>query len=189
MTPSNALKAGAAIAVLAIAGLLATHETTLPPHSDTHVVVPWDGGAPADTDCLWTTALATPDTLALFGLRADAGQQYALVRVCASPVADAGDRPALPAGMFPLSATEAEEPYDGGQPQLEAWLASDPAAPFACACAPADAGCLVPSDDGGTQLAPLGVTLQPGWSGACARKPCVEFAGVSSWPDSCPRSP
>lgn len=186
----NALKAGAALAVVGIAIALSTKQITPPPHSLTHVGVPFSGAAPAGTDCLWATALATPGALGVFGLQADAGQQYARVRVCAPPDPDAGDGPALPAGMFPLTTTETEEQFDGGQPALEAWLASDPGANFACACSPGlDAGCLVPSDDGGTQPAPVGVTLQPGWSGSCARKPCTEFAGITSWPDSCPRSP
>ncbi len=56
-----------------------------------------------------------------------------------------------------------------------------------CACS-SGSGCTVPNPDGGTRLdAPQGLSLSPGWSGeGCVLKPCVEVAGVSSWPTACP---
>jgi hypothetical protein len=70
-------------------------------------------------------------------------------------------------------------PDDGGTvPEV-------PDAP-ACACS-SGANCSAPLDDGGTGPAPLGVTLQPGWSGTgCVPKVCTELAGFSSWPPTCP---
>lgn len=64
----------------------------------------------------------------------------------------------------------------------------------ACACKRATGTCEYRGADGGMVPAPVGKTLGPGyppyeaWSGAgCVPKSCVELAGSSSWPSTCPR--
>lgn len=64
--------------------------------------------------------------------------------------------------------------------------------PHECGCRAASGVCRVRIEDGGTEPAPFGATLGPGYfytefAGAgCVRKACVEIAGESSWPDACP---
>lgn len=190
MTPPGQ-KAGASLAVLTAAALilagLLQPTVVVPQH---HVAIYADPahGLMAGPTCLWTTALGEPSALALFGLQSDAGSRYCLAHICA-PEADAGpdgESYALPPQMFPLSATQSTDAYDGG-PVIEIWDQDAPDAPWQCACS-TGSSCSVPSDDGGTQPAPFGVTLQPGWSGAgCHPRSCVVFAGFDPWPEVCPR--
>jgi hypothetical protein len=120
-------------------------------------------------------------------LHLDGGQAYAFVdHACAA--VDAGDE--LPAGVVATAESAlVSVPYPGPDAgALAFYVQGDPRAQFACACSPgADSGCLEPADDGGTRPARLGLTLQPGWSGACVRKPCTEQLGISSWPEVCPQ--
>lgn len=182
--PSWATRVGVSLVTLAIAGglVVGTRRTTVD-STATHAVVDWQGTPPKDARCLWLTGLITGQAAHTFGLSTDGGQQYVYAHICGSPV-DAGQE-AVPPGMVGLVDTEAEEAFDGG-PQLEAWAATDPAAPFPCACSSGSA-CQAPGLDGGLAAAPLGVTLQPGWVGVgCRPKSCIELAGASSWDSRCP---
>lgn len=193
MKPSSAMAAGAAAAVVAITAAVFLGERIPEVAQDKRrASVHWaDGGVPLGVKCLWTTALAEPSALGLFGLDVDAGAQYVRARVCAPP-ADGGDEaPSLPAGMLALQDGQTEEDFDGGA-ELTAVLQGE--VEFECACSTGsnceqwrqDYG----SEDGGWAAAPRGNTLSAGkWRGAgCFRKACVEgFGWPSSWPGGCPR--
>lgn len=181
----NRLRAGAAAAVVAIAtGIALGTLTAAPGSTSTHLIVGWgDAGAPRGTECIWATGTATKEAIAQLPPLSSSTTRYARTRVC-TPPSDAGE-PSLPPGMDVLRATESVEPFDGGQPRLEIWLQGDPAAPWLCACS-TGSECSVPLLDGGTGPAPTGITLRQ-WSGAgCVTKPCIQWAGISSWPSACP---
>src|SRR5688572_526116 len=112
--PSNAVKAGAAVAFLAVVGgIVALNLRPEPSASKRRTRVEWsDAGVPAGVKCLRTTGLASPQALGMFGMLADAGTQYVMVRICAEP-RDGGE-PALPPGMVALDHGQEEEDYDGG---------------------------------------------------------------------------
>lgn len=176
---------GGSLAFLAIVGGIYMNTRQVEPGGARYGTVAWDGPVPADVMCLRTTGLAAEAALALFKL--DAGQpgpQYVYVRICASPVADAGDDDdvQLPPGMVAFDSFQVEEDYDGG-PQMRASLDD-----FPCACSEgAHTDCEASLEDGGWAQAQVGVTLlEDKWRGSCRRKACVELAGVSSWPGGCP---
>lgn len=196
MSASPQVRAGATAA--ALAAIAAITALTLQPRPDVdkrHTAVPFDGGAPVGARCLWVTARASPQAQVLFGLDAGGGTAYVHGYWCALPT-DAGigfvAEAALPAGIDVLRESEWETPHDGGTVQAEFWLQGHSSAGFKCACSSGDT-CTwqQPLPDGGSlsRTAPPGVTLEAGtWTGAgCVSKPCVEWAGTSSWPAACPQ--
>ena len=141
-----------------------------------------DGGTP--TECVLREGYTDSQTMGLFVPGYDGGAAYALVRVCVEATDGGEGEEVLPTEYAALPYVYAESqavtPYTPG-PVLEVWVQGHSGAPWACACA-ADETCTVAG-----QPAPLGVTLRPGtWAGACVRKPCSEFAGMTSWPEACP---
>ena len=111
-----------------------------------------------------------------------AGYSYWRVGVC-SPAIDGGADPGqgvLGPGVTVVYDDEQTEPCSDTVPVIEAWEQGRGDAPFPCACSTGPT-CL--AADGGA--VPTGITLQPGWSGACLPKACVEMAGLSSWPAQC----
>lgn len=187
VTPSNAVRAGIIATVTIVAtGLMVGQLTKTVSPDQTRTVIGWgDGGPPPSGGvCVEVSGVAQVPMLKLFGLRSDAGAQYAHCRICGTPrEVDGGTLPSLPSGMYGLVDSEFEVPFDAGHPQMECWIGEQ--APFPCACAKTY-DCYVDLPDGGFQTAPSGVTLQPGWSGeGCVRKSCVELAGQSSWPAEC----
>lgn len=194
MTLSDSLKAGAAAAaaatLLAVAiSLQAPGAQLLPDGGDPAAGL--DAGAaasgyvragvaPLGSWAVWSTSLASPAAQAAVGLDGGGVQRYVRARVCALDVDGGRDPGPLGVPGLDIVYDDAEVlPCAPGDAVLEAWVQGVPGAPWACACSPGP-GCLV---DGGA--APLGVTLAT-WSGACVPKPCVERAGVSSWPAECP---
>lgn len=192
MTPTPQQKALATAAMLAVVGGLAYHLRSATADGDgLHATVAWAGTPPATVECLEATSLATQPVLNLFRLRPDAGPTYCVARVCYDATTDAGAA-ALPAGMDVLFASERTAAYDGG-PQVEVWCAPSADAPWGCACtAGGDCQSWQTAAIGAPPFlapAPYGATLGPGlWQGGCVPKPCVELAGVSSWPAACPTS-
>jgi hypothetical protein len=146
------------------------------------------GTAPA---CHWVT-----------GVELDGGaESYVLVHT-RGDVLDGGS-PGLPSNVTLLDVQEDATctGVDGGE-DLQVWAASDPTAPWPCACSsgsacqvpglPFDLATMQPIPNPPPQDAPLGQTLQPGWVGAgCVRKACVELAGGAdlTWPTGCPLPP
>jgi len=85
-----------------------------------------------------------------------------------------------PAGSYPVTITTFNDP--ASQSTVLGWQS---------ACAPASSGCTYSQrmmDGSIVQIpCPLGMTLPPGsFSGTVIYKTSVEWAGQSSWPDSCP---
>lgn len=153
-----------------------------------HVVIGWGdaGAAPAGAVVLHATVRASNDTALAFGVPGvDAGYQYFRCNVVALPV-DGGRDPGpdlIPGSTIVYDDGQVDVPA-AGAPQLECWAQGRADAPFPCACAIPDAGCLQP--DAGD--APTGITLQPGAfvpSAGCRAKACVELAGSSSWMAEC----
>lgn len=196
----NATKAGAGQTIgLILAGLtlmgggflLAQGGWSQGEASTGHVVVGWGEGqsAPAGAVVLHATARVSDATAAAFGVGpapSDAGFAYFRCDVVAVPM-DGGADPGpnfIPGSTIVYDDDQVDAPPPAGSPQFECWRQGRFDAPFKCACALLDAGCLQP--DGGA--APMGVTLQPGAfvpSWACAPKACVELAGSSSWIPEC----
>ncbi len=155
--------------------------------------VDWpDGSVPTgDVRCVWTTALVSPEMLATYGARSDAGPQYAYAYLCEPMQADGGpsdedELPPLP-GIEAMEFDQLEEPFDGGHPRLTAILQGAPGWP--CACSTGSDCEWKPWYSGGQWLeAPTGITLSQGqWRGeGCHGKSCVELGGTSSWPTECP---
>lgn len=179
----NRYRIAAAAVVASAAALLASGALTASPPGVVEVVPGYELDAGAQ--CIYRSGLASAEVVGQWFPNWDGGSSYAVMRVCVNEAPeDAGETP-LPAGYDALPEYEERGPeaYDGG-PQLRVWLQGDPAAPYLCACAK-DATCL--RNDGSP--AAQGVTLGHGqWQGAgCLPKSCVEFAGVSSWPQECPQ--
>jgi|GEM_PF-4269649 len=180
MKASDQVKTGAAVAFVAIlSGVLIGNYT--PNANEGKTTIAGDPGAGAK--CLFTTALASPQALALFGLSADGGHQYVYARVCGQP--SDGGMPSLPAGIEALDFGQTEEDYDGG-PIFSAVLPGRDEWPCACSTG---ALCNMLDNNGVWRSATPGITLEAGkWSGSgCYPKSCVELAGVSSWPSACPQ--
>jgi len=174
MTPEQAaaLRRGAILAVLAVIGGTAA----------------WNALAPAGAVGIVGEARGSPEAIRLF--RPDAsvtGPTYALVKVCALPaeLTDGGVEPTLPGGfdLLPALGASRVESCPEGSPVVQVWLQSEEDTPWACACSSGPS-----CRDPGGGSAPQGRTLMPGeWvDGGCVPKPCVEWAGASSWPAACP---
>jgi len=182
----NRYQIAATAVVAAAAGLLVAGSIT-PDTTDGSSKVDAVPGYELDAGamCLYRSGLASSEVVGQWFPGWDGGSSYAVMRICVNEAApDAGAVP-LPPGYDALPEYEERGPeaYDGGA-QLQVWLQGNPAAPYLCACAK-DATCLRPDGNPAAQ----GVTLGNGqWQGAgCLPKSCVEFAGVSSWPQECPQ--
>lgn len=178
------MRIAAAAVVAATAALLASG--ALKPSAPGMVDVVPGFELDAGAECLYRSGLASAEVVGQWFPGWDGGVSYAVVRVCVNPAQDEdGGVQGLPPGydLLPDYEERGPEAYDGG-PQVKVWLQGDAAAPYLCACAK-DATCLRP--DGSP--AAMGVTLgHSQWQGAgCLPKSCVEFAGVSSWPQECPQ--
>lgn len=144
--------------------------------------------APTPTVCVYREGYTDPATLGLWVPDYSGGSAYALVQVCVDEDAleDEGEEPLLPAEYAALPPDPTPPtPYVPGEAHMKVWVQGHPDAPFACACS-SGSQC---SQDG--VEAPLGLTLRAGsWAGeGCVPKPCVEWAGISSWPSQCPEVP
>lgn len=137
------------------------------------------------TVCVYREGYTDPATLGLWVPDYSGGPAYALVQVCVDEeVLDGeGEEPLLPPEYAalppnPIPPTD----YVEGEAHMKVWVQGHPDAPFACACS---SGSQCSQDDA---EAPLGLTLRAGsWVGeGCVPKPCVEWAGISSWPAQCP---
>lgn len=196
MILTNAQKAGAAAAFMALAiGIAYGTLTTGPEASAGHIVIRQDGGIPAGAMAVWVTALGDASVMARFGVDAGgASSAYFRGRVCALPqdagaFADGGEAaidpgPNLLPGLTIVYDDATVLPCASTDPDFEGWMQGRADAPFPAACA-IDATCLQP--DGGP--APLHVTLNPGSyvpGPGCMPKAAVELAGISSWPSVCP---
>lgn len=195
MKPSDNLKAAAAAAFIATAGLIAygvLKPDVAPGKRRTSVA--WQKAPTGDVRCIWTSALASEESLNLFGLATDGGgARYVHVRQCAE-VGDGGEAPSLPPGMQTIEDSQEEVAYDGG-PQTLAVLQGEAEAP--CACSPGlDSGCEMRGVDGGWMPARFAGadggwrawnnTLPAGeWRGGCFPKVCIEAADVTSWSSEC----
>ena len=202
--PTWATKAMAAAVAGAVAvGLYVGTRALREDSTNTHAVVDWVGTPPADARCLYLTGLINNTVANTFHLTptADGGTQYVYDKICGSPI-DGGTSANIPPGMLALSDSEGEEAYDGG-PQLEVWTTGDANAPWPCACSTGsncsvqqfafnpETGMFALDGQGNpvleTVAAPLGQTLQPGWSGAgCKRMTCLLIGGQHYWPAECP---
>jgi hypothetical protein len=181
--PSTTIRALGAAAVVALAVGLATHVLTADkPDAGRHFKV---ARAPLNCTpvCYELTALASQGMLALGGVsRLGAVPEYTHARIAVCP-GDGGTL-SLPAGMTALDDTARVMPCPQDPPELEVWVQGEASAPFPCACS-TGSDCFLAGPE--QEPAPLGVTLQPGWTGAgCKPKTCVELAGSSSWPEECP---
>lgn len=194
MKPSDALKAGAALAAVGLAVALSTGGPTAPtvtrsPHGR-HIRIGWAGSPPAGVECLSLTVRATAEAQARYGLPGDAGDAYVPLVQCAAEV-DGGMDVALAqleaGGVEILGDTEQVVPWDGGMPRLEAWApgTTEPSADM-CACS-SGAACSLVLDDGGTTPAPRLQTMRPGqFAGTgCVSRSCVTWSGRDIWPSAC----
>lgn len=141
--------------------------------------------APTPTVCVYREGYTDPATLGLWVPDYSGGPAYALVQVCVDEEAldGEGEEPLLPAEYAALPPiTTPPTDYVPGEAHMKVWVQGHPDAPFACACSSGSA-CNVAG-----RRAPNGLTLAAGtWTGeGCVPKPCVEWAGISSWPSSCP---
>ena len=162
------------------------------------------GTVPAGTPCMRCSIYLEDEDITALGLSpqnplfTQGGGRYAVMQICGPAVATPTYN--APAWLRDLVETCNTTPFTAPSTYPKAVIAhrTDSTAQavatgFACACS-TGTNCTWQAPklpDGTTPApgpAPLGVTLAPGsWSGAgCSLKTCVEKAGFSSWPDSCP---
>jgi hypothetical protein len=203
MKASDALKAGAAVAFVAVVGGIIATQMGGPDNvrpvsapgvggaAKRRVTVPWKDKPPVERiKCLRTYARSSREARGLFDLDlgdGGVGHDYHLVVICGEALDGGAGMPDLPPGMEAIDYGQEEVPYDGGA-QLFAVSQGEPEMPCACSRG-LDAGCEWRADDGGWQRAPLHAVLQEGrWRGpGCWGQVCVSLAGFPNWPAECPR--
>ena len=186
MTPRQKLAAGAtSLFLLAGAALYMGTLTATGDGTGLYGEVTLDD-VPTPTTCVYREGYAAPATLGLWVPDYVGGDAYAMVRVCVDEEAleDEAEEPLLPPeyAALPGQDTIPPEAYVDG-PNIQIWVQGHENAPFACACS-AGPACTWR----GTRTGIYGLTFSPGtWTGEdCHRKPCSEWAGLTSWPSQCP---